>query len=129
MPIAPATASIVRAEPAAAPERLGLDVVESHATLPPTRLAVEARGLALGILATLAIVFTLSWAQAFLVPLLLGVVIAYTLNPLVAWLERVRVPRVAGTVIVMAGVATAAVLCIYSLRGEMPKQRPSSPRR
>ena len=44
MPIAPATASIVGAEPAAVPERLGLDVVESHVTLPPTRLAVEARG-------------------------------------------------------------------------------------
>ena len=58
--------------------------------------------MALGILATLATVFALSWAQAFLVPLLLGVIIAYTLNPLVAWLERIRIPRVAGTVIVMA---------------------------
>jgi predicted PurR-regulated permease PerM len=119
MPIASATASIVRAEPAAAPEHLGLDVVESHATLPPTRLPVEARGLAIGILATLATVFALSWGQAFLVPLLLGVIIAYTLNPLVVWLERIRIPRVAGTVIVMASVVTAAVLCTYSLRGEM----------
>ena len=80
---------------------------------------MEARGLALGILATLATVFALSWAQAFLVPLLLGIVIAYTLNPVVAWLEGVRIPRAAGTVVVMAGVTAAMVLCAYSLRGQM----------
>lgn len=119
MSIAPATAPIVRADPAAAPAPVRAEVNESHLTLPATGLSVEARGLALGILATLAIVFTLSWAQAFLVPLLLGIVIAYTLNPLVAWLERVRIPRVVGTVIVMASVVTAAVLCTYSLRGQM----------
>ena len=93
------------------------EVDDSHVTLPATRLPVEARGLALGLLATLATVFALSWAQAFFIPLLLGVIIAYTLNPLVAWLERIRIPRVAGTVILMDSVATAAVLCIYSLRG------------
>ena len=80
---------------------------------------MEARGLALGILATLATVFALSWAQAFLVPLLLGIVIAYTLNPVVAWLEGVRIPRTAGTVVVMAAVIAAMVLCAYSLRGQM----------
>ncbi len=80
---------------------------------------MEARGLALGILATLATVFALSWAQAFLVPLLLGIVIAYTLNPVVAWLEGVRIPRAAGTVVVMAAVTAAMVLCAYSLRGQM----------
>ena len=119
MPLASAPASIVSAEPAVAVEPVSSEVDESHLTLPATRLPVEARGLALGLLATLAMVFALSWAQAFLVPLLLGVIIAYTLNPLVVWLERIRIPRVVGTVIVMASVVTAAVLCTYSLRGEM----------
>jgi predicted PurR-regulated permease PerM len=82
-------------------------------------LAVDARGLALGVLAALALIFALSWAQKFLVPLLLGIVIAYTLNPLVAWLQAVRVPRVAGTILVMASVIGALVLGTYSLRGEM----------
>ncbi len=77
------------------------------ATLPPTRTQIEARGLALGIVAVLAAVFALSWAQAFVVPLLLGIVIAYTLNPLVGWLEAIRVPRVLGTVVVMASVIGA----------------------
>jgi hypothetical protein len=59
----------------------------------------DARGLALGVLAVLALIFALSWAEKFLVPLLLGIVVAYTLNPLVVWLEAIRIPRVVGTVI------------------------------
>ena len=100
-------------------EQLDLDVAASLVTLPPTRMSVDARGLALGILATLASVFALSWAQTFLVPLLLGVVISYTLNPLVAWLEAIKLPRVVGTVIVMASVIIAVVFGAYSLRGQM----------
>src|SRR5512139_3988390 len=117
----PATvpASIVGAEPAVTVEHVGPGATEPGLTLPATRLPVDARGLALGILASLASVFALSWAQAFLVPLLLGIVIAYTLNPLVAWLERVRIPRSAGTVVVMAGMIAALALGTYSLRGQV----------
>ena len=88
-------------------------------TLPPTRLSVDARGLALGILAVLAPIFALSWAQAFLVPLLLGIIISYTLNPLVVWLEAVKVPRALGSIVVMAGMIGALVLGTYALRGQM----------
>lgn len=82
-------------------------------------MAVDARGLELGILAALASVFALSVAQSFLVPLLLGIVISYTLYPLVGWLEAIKIPRVVGTVIVMASVIGALVLGTYSLRGQM----------
>src|SRR5438067_12584216 len=88
-------------------------------TLPATRISVDARGLALGVLAALALIFALAWAEKFLVPLLLGIVIAYTLNPLVVGLVAIKIPRVVGTVIVMASVIGALVLGTYSLRGEM----------
>jgi predicted PurR-regulated permease PerM len=91
----------------------------SQLTLPPSHVPVEARGLALGILATLATAFALSWAQTFLIPLLLGVVITYTLSPIVGWLERLRIPRFAGSALVMAAVIAAFVLTAYSLRGEV----------
>ena len=91
----------------------------SLVTIPATRMPVDARGLALGILAALASLFALSWAQTFLVPLLLGIVISYTLSPLVAWLEAIRIPRVVGTVVVMASVIGALALGTYSLRGQM----------
>jgi len=88
-------------------------------TLAPTRLPVDARGMALGVLAGLACVFALSWAQSFVAPLLLGIIISYTLNPLVTWLEAIRIPRVIGTVIVMTSVIGALVMGTYSLRGQM----------
>lgn len=77
------------------------------------------RDMALAILATVAVVFALEWAQSFVISLLLGILFAYTLNPLVAWLERIRIPRVAGSSIVMVGVVCALVLGTYSLRGQM----------
>jgi len=87
--------------------------------LPPARIRMDKRGPALGILAALASVFALSWAQAFVVPLLLGIVLSYTLNPLVAWLEAIRIPRVAGTIVVMASVIGAFAFGTFSLRGQM----------
>lgn len=110
-------ASVVTADPAAEEAAPAVDV--SHVMLPGVRLPVDARGLALGVLAVLASVVALWWAQAFLVPLLLGIVISYTLNPLVAWLEHIKIPRVISTVIVMASVLGALALGTYSLRGQM----------
>jgi predicted PurR-regulated permease PerM len=91
----------------------------SSVTLPATRMQVDARGQALGILAVLAALFALSWAQAFVVPMLLGIIISYTLNPLVTWLEAVRLPRVLSTIVVMACVIGALGLGTYSLRGQV----------
>jgi predicted PurR-regulated permease PerM len=114
-----AAASIGADDSARAAAQLGAAVESPQVTLPATRIRVDKRGLALGILAALASVFALSWAQAFVVPLLLGIVLSYTLNPLVAWLEAIRIPRVAGTIIVMASVIGALVFGTYSLRGQM----------
>jgi predicted PurR-regulated permease PerM len=114
---APIAADPVDAGRPSDPAGAAVDV--SLVTLPPTRLPVEARGLALGILATLASIFALSWAQTFLVPLLLGIIAAYTLNPLVSWLEAFKIPRALGTVVVLAGVTGALALGTYSLRGQV----------
>lgn len=91
----------------------------SLGTLPQARVPVEAGALALVVLAVLASVFALSWAQGFFVPLLLGIVISYTLTPVVAWLEVIRIPRAIGTALVMLCVIGAVTLGMYSLRGQM----------
>jgi predicted PurR-regulated permease PerM len=75
--------------------------------------------VALGVLASLASVLALFWARAFLIPLLLGIVISYTLYPLVAWLEAIRIPRVVATLIVMASLIGSLAFGMYSLRGQM----------
>lgn len=74
-------------------------------------MPVDARGLALAILATCIFVFTLQWAQKFLIPLVFGILIAYTLSPLVAALERLKIPRAISTAIVLLSIlaGTAAI--------------------
>ena len=92
------TAEAVKPEPVAG----SADDLALHAGGLRLPIHVNARGLSLGILATVAFVFALQWAQKFFVPLLLGIFIAYTLSPIVRWLERVRIPRLIGATIVTA---------------------------
>jgi predicted PurR-regulated permease PerM len=81
-------------------------------------LHVNARGLALGVIATIAFVFALQWAQKFLIPLTFGIFAAYTLNPLVIWLELVRVPRAIGAAIVTLMIIFGAAAVGFTLQGE-----------
>src|SRR5271167_1737656 len=110
---------VVAPDPAHAVEQRDSAVDASLVTLPASRPAVDARGLALGVLAALVSVHALWWARAFAIPLLLGIVISYTLYPLVAWLEAIRIPRVIGTAIVMASMMGGLAFGMYSLRGQM----------
>ncbi len=89
--------------------------------VPAVQLPVVARGLAPAILAAIAVIFALQWAQAFIIPLLLGIIAAYTLNPPVAWLERIRIPRAVATLIVMLAVIGALAVVAYSLRGQFQR--------
>ena len=79
---------------------------------------VNARGLSLGIMATVAFVFALQWAQKFFVPLLLGIFIAYTLSPVVRWLERIHIKRVIGATLVTAILIGGLGATLYRLQDE-----------
>jgi len=85
---------------------------------PAAPVKIDARGLGIAILATIGTIFALSWAQSFLIPVILAIIIAYTLNPLIAWLEVIRVPRLAATTLVMAAVVGVMVLGAYRLGGQ-----------
>jgi len=83
------------------------------------RVSIDVRGLALALVATVVVVFALQWAEKFFIPLLLGIIIAYTLNPFVVWLERIKIPRVVGTSIVMLVVLCGGAFVTISLRGQI----------
>ncbi|TKS64545.1 MAG: AI-2E family transporter [Nitrospira sp.] len=83
------------------------------------RVSIDMRGLALAIVTTVVVVFALQWAEKFFIPLVLGIIIAYTLNPLVVWLERIKIPRVVGTSIVMLVVLGGSAFVTISLRGQI----------
>ncbi len=98
------------------------EVALSNASTPQPdaiRLPVAGHGLALTILATVGVIFALEWAQSFVISLLVGILFAYTLNPLVVWLERIRIPRLAGATLVMTAVVAALVLGSFALRGQV----------
>ncbi|KAA0912053.1 AI-2E family transporter [Pusillimonas sp. ANT_WB101] len=79
----------------------------------------ESRGIALIILATIAIIFALQWAKAFFIPIVFSIFVAYTLNPIVLWLERIRLPRTLGVVIVMTALLAGTGGVAASLYNEM----------
>ena len=115
-PAAPSPAS-PGAGPGAEPGPAG-DELTMHVGGLRLPIHVNARGLSLGILATIASLFALQWAQKFFVPLLLGIFIAYTLNPVVRWLERWHVKRVIGATLVTAVIMGALGGTLYRLQDE-----------
>ena len=82
-------------------------------------LHVNARGIALRIIASVAFVWALQWSQKFLIPLLLGVFIAYTLSPLVQWLERCHIKRAIGATLVTSAIVLALAGVMLRVQGEV----------
>ena len=77
------------------------------------------KNVALVIIATIAVIWALDWAQSFLVTLMLGILFAYTLNPLVVWMEQIKIPRVIGSSIVIVAVIISIIFAGYTLSGQI----------
>lgn len=90
--------------------------IPDDTTLPPVLPAINVRGATLIILSTLAIIAALDYAQSFVISVLLGILLGYTLNPLVEMLERIRLPRFAAATLVMVFVLWGSGQAVYSLR-------------
>ena len=60
----------------------------------PVDLSV--RSIALTVLAAAAVMWVLHWAREVFIPIVLSILISYALEPVVVWLMRLRLPRIAG---------------------------------
>ncbi|WP_293781293.1 AI-2E family transporter [uncultured Oxalicibacterium sp.] len=89
-----------------------------NARTPMMHFPVDARGLSLKILATVAVIVALSAGHSFFIPLVFGIFLAYTLNPLVQWLERIHIPRLIGTCLVLSTIVCGTLAGAYNLRDE-----------
>lgn len=94
----------------------GLSLIASE--LPAAHTPINACGVALVILATVAFVFALQWGQNFFIPLAFSILISYTLTPVVVWLERMRIPRIAGTILVLSTLLGGTAVVANSLHTE-----------
>ncbi|MBS0340885.1 MAG: AI-2E family transporter [Proteobacteria bacterium] len=106
------------AEPAAAPETP--ETAETSAPAPePERvlleMPVDVRSASLIILAVLAAVFTLRWAAAVFIPLMLSLLITYALAPLVDKLQEWRIPRWLGAAVVLLAIGGSFGWTAYRL--------------
>ena len=96
------------------------------------RMPVDIRSAALTVLAVLAIVLVLQYAQAMIIPIVLAVLISYALEPVIAWLERQHVPRSLGAAVVLLSLVAAGGWLLYGLRSQataIVEQLPQAARR
>jgi len=83
------------------------------------RMPVDIRSAALTVLAVLATILVLQYAQAMIIPIVLGLLISYALEPIVARLTRWRVPRPVAAALVLLVVTGATGRLLYGLRSEV----------
>ena len=79
------------------------------------RERVEITSIAITGMFVLAFFYTLYFARAFFVPVILAVMLDFLLSPLVRALKRIRVPEPIGALIVLVGVLTVLSVTVYSL--------------
>jgi len=73
---------------------------------------------ALWILAAVALVFLLRAAKTLFIPIVLAALISYALAPVVNWLERRRLPPLAGAALVLLVILGAVASGAYALRDD-----------
>ena len=79
------------------------------------RIRLVKHGWALTTIGIVGFVFALSFSQKFLIPVVFSIFIAYTLNPLVCILERLKLPRIMATSILMGAIVLALGMHVNSL--------------
>lgn len=107
----------LRVEPVAEKSPSAPAETEPAAPEPVTlRMPIDIRSVSLTLIAILAVVFILRYAEAMIIPLVLGVLIKYALDPVVERLVRFRVPRGLAAALVLLSVVGAGSVMIYQLR-------------
>jgi predicted PurR-regulated permease PerM len=87
---------------------------------PPTVVDIaRGPGLALAMVSTVALIYALQWTQSVLVPFVIGVLVAYALEPSVSWMERRKLPRAIGAAIALALVLGVLGVGVYTLSGQV----------
>jgi predicted PurR-regulated permease PerM len=75
--------------------------------------------IAVIVLAVIAVIAAARVAMTFLVPVVAGILLSYTLRPLVSTLERVRMPRIVGATLVIAVLVGSVSASVYGIRDEL----------
>jgi predicted PurR-regulated permease PerM len=86
--------------------------------IPEPATAAPARSAPLVVLAVLATIFFLHWAQPVLIALVLALIVSYALAPLVDRLERIRIPRALSAAVLLLALMVGLGMAALALRAE-----------
>ncbi len=84
----------------------------------PIGAPVDVRSVMLSVLTVLGAILMLHYAQAVLIPVVVGVLISYVLNPVVTSMEKQGVPRVLGSFVTISLLCGSIGFGIYTLTDE-----------
>src|SRR5688572_389502 len=92
----------------------------AHPTPPPPpdttpESNISVRSVALTMIAIGVTMYVLHWAREVFIPIVLSILISYALEPVVAWMTRIRLPRAAAAAVV---VTLITGLVGYGVRSE-----------
>jgi predicted PurR-regulated permease PerM len=94
-------------------------ISESSTGSPLSSSPIQVKNIALVIITTIAVIFALDWAQSFIITMLLGVLLAYALNPLVIKMEHAKINRFIGSTLVILLLICSLGFGGYALRGQV----------
>ena len=84
-------------------------------------MPVDVRSVSLGLLALLASIYTLHWASAVFIPIMVGILSSYALSPVVDWFQARRVPRALSAALLLLGILGGVGALGYSLSDDASK--------
>ena len=105
---------------------------ETESPEPTIKVPVDIRSAALTVLAAIAVILMLKYAQAMIIPIVLGVLISYALDPIVSAMSRWGIPRAVGAALLLIALVAAGGMLLYALRGQasdIVQQLPQAARR
>lgn len=84
-------------------------------------MPVDVRSVSLVLLATLASLFTLHWASAVFIPVMVGLLFSYALSPVVNCMQVWHIPRAVSAALLIVGIASGVGTVAYSLSDDANK--------
>jgi len=92
----------------------------AHPTPPPPpdttpESNISVRSVALTMIAIGVTMYVLHWAREVFIPIVLSILISYALEPVVAWMTRIRLPRAAAAAVVVTLITGLLGYGVYSL--------------
>ncbi len=82
------------------------------------RMPVDVRSASLSIIAALASIFALQYAQPVLIPVVLGVLLSYAMSPIVTSFARLHLPRAVGAAVAVCLLVGSIGVGVYTLSDE-----------